>query len=394
VTLTASDNLSGVASTTYSLDGGANTTYSAAFTVSTPGNHTLKFFSIDGAGNVEATHTTVFLIQANVKYDGSDVITQGAWTGKYGANGYIIANDASELPAYATVSLTGETAYTWAASTTDPRALQTASGASTRIASAYYSSSSCAINVNLTDGKTHRIALYLVDWDSTTRAESISIVDGNTGALLDTESYSSFHNGEYAAWNVQGDVIIKVIRTGGSNAVVSGIFFDPPAAPAVAAYVGLDTSTEGTWTGVYGSKGYVIANDANDPPAYAAVSLTGDTSYSWDASTSDVRALQTSSGAATRIASTYYSETSETIDLNLTDGNTHKISLYLLDWDSDARAETITIRDATSNVVLSTEAFSSFHTGEYAEWNVAGHVLIQLTKTGAANAVVSGIFFD
>jgi xanthomonalisin len=394
VTLTATDNLSGVASTTYSLDGGANTAYSSPFTVSAPGTHTLKFFSIDGAGNVEATHTVTFLIQSHANYEGLDTVTQGTWTGKYGVNGAVIANDLNSPPAYATLSLTGESTATWASSTTDVRALQTASGASTRIASTYYSSSSYTINVDLKDGNSHRIALYLLDWDTTTRAETISITDADNNVVLDTESYSGFHNGEYAAWNVQGHVIIKVTKTGGSNAVVSGIFFDPPAATPAASYLGSNTGTEGTWTGEFGSKGYLIEDDASKPPVYAAVSFTGDSTFTWAASTSDVRALQTSSGAATRIASTYYSGTSETIDLNLTDGKTHKVSLYLLDWDTDARAETITISNATSKAVLSTEKFSSFNTGAYAEWDLAGHVLITLTKTGGENAVVSGIFFD
>jgi hypothetical protein len=65
-----------------------------------------------------------------------------------------------------------------------------------------------------------------------------------------------------------------------------------------------------------------------------------------------------------------------------------------VDWDSTSRAETISILDASTNAVLDTETFSSFHNGEYAEWDVQGHVLIQVTKTGGANAVVSGIFFD
>ena len=105
-------------------------------------------------------------------------------------------------------------------------------------------------------------------------------------------------------------------------------------------------------------------------------------------------ALQTASGASTRIASTYYSATNFTINLNFTDGNTHKVSLYLLDWLGSSRAETITITDANSNALLSTEPYSSFGNGEYAEWNISGHVVITVTKTGGPNAVVSGIFFD
>ncbi len=138
----------------------------------------------------------------------------------------MIANDVTNPPAYAAVSLTGDTLYTWAASSSDVRALQTANGSSSRIASAFYSPTTFTINVNLTDGKTHRLALYLVDWDSTVRTESISILNAVSGAVLDTETYSSFHNGEYAVWNVTGNVQIQVTKTGGSNGVVSGIFFD------------------------------------------------------------------------------------------------------------------------------------------------------------------------
>lgn len=54
VTLTATDALSGVASTTFSIDGGASQTYTAPFTISADGTHTVSFGSTDAAGNVEA----------------------------------------------------------------------------------------------------------------------------------------------------------------------------------------------------------------------------------------------------------------------------------------------------------------------------------------------------
>ncbi len=77
-----------------------------------------------------------------------------------------------------------------------------------------------------TDGHPHKISLYLVDWDGSSRAETVKVLDANYNAVLDAESYSEFHNGEYAAWNVQGHVLIQVTRIGSENAVVSGIFFD------------------------------------------------------------------------------------------------------------------------------------------------------------------------
>jgi hypothetical protein len=56
VTLTASDALSGVASTIWSLDGGATQT-GTSVPVTTEGDHTLTFSSVDVAGNAEATQT-------------------------------------------------------------------------------------------------------------------------------------------------------------------------------------------------------------------------------------------------------------------------------------------------------------------------------------------------
>ena len=53
----------------------------------------------------------------------------------------------------------------------DPRALQRASPQATdRLAATWYSGSPFTIDVNLTDGQTHAVSLYAVDWDTTTRA--------------------------------------------------------------------------------------------------------------------------------------------------------------------------------------------------------------------------------
>jgi hypothetical protein len=121
---------------------------------------------------------------------------------------------------------------------------------------------------------------------------------------------------------------------------------------ATASYAGADTVTHGNWTGKYGADGQLIANDLTNAPAYASVTFNGASLYTWTTSTSDVRALQASSGSTSRISSTYYSNASFTIDMNLTDGNAHKISLYLCDWDTAGRADAISIVDAASGAVL------------------------------------------
>ena len=57
-TLAATDATSGVANRFYTIDGGSQQTYSGTVTVSTQGDHTVTYWSVDNAGNTETTNTT------------------------------------------------------------------------------------------------------------------------------------------------------------------------------------------------------------------------------------------------------------------------------------------------------------------------------------------------
>ncbi len=126
-----------------------------------------------------------------------------------------------------------QSTYTWAATTTDPRALQTAGGTS-RIAACWYSYTSFTVDVNLTDGQTHDLELYFVDWDTTKRSESVTLSNAVTGTVLSTETVSSFNSGVYLKWAVSGNVLITFTTLSGVNAVLSGLFFDPATVSNVA----------------------------------------------------------------------------------------------------------------------------------------------------------------
>jgi photosystem II stability/assembly factor-like uncharacterized protein len=63
VTFTASDNLSGIAETLYSLDAGSWTTYTGPFLIISEGTHVLKYYSVDNAGNAENANTAQFTIE-------------------------------------------------------------------------------------------------------------------------------------------------------------------------------------------------------------------------------------------------------------------------------------------------------------------------------------------
>ena len=423
----------------------------------------------------------------------TDSTTLGNWRGVYGSDGYNVVGDTVSYPAYAAVTTSGTNYWPWADSTTDPRALQRASG-SNRIAATWYGGV-FSLDVNVLDGKAHQLALYVIDWDNMARTERLEVHDATTNALLDSRTVSAFSGGKYVVWTVQGHVVISVINVTGTNAVVSGVFFDaasanlPPAvsmtapadnanfvAPAtislsanasdsdgitrvefyqgasliatstngladgsraytatwsnVAAgsytltakaydasssalstvsgavhvtvttagsnststFVGTDTTTRGTWKGVYGTDGAVLVNDSTTLPPYATVTTTA-ANWTWAASTADVRALQKKAGSD-RIAATWYAAGTAALDVNLTDGAPHRVSLYVVDWDNVGRVERVDVRDAATNALLDSRTVSGFGGGTYLSWTMQGHVVINVVNVAGVNAVVSGIFFD
>jgi hypothetical protein len=337
-------------------------------------------------------------------FAGTDTATQGNWPSAYGADGYYIPNASTQAPGYGAVALSGDSLYTWAASTTDPRALQIPGGTA-RIASTYYAANSFSIDINITDGSAHRVALYLDDWDgNNSRNETIQLVDAASGNVLDSRTATGLTSTpEYLKYNVNGHIKFVVTNNAGSiNAVVNGIFFGGAVSSpgsgggGGSSFVRADASTQGNWQGVYGAGGYYIPNSSTSAPAYGALVISGDALYTWAASTSDPRALEIA-GSTSRIASTYYAWTSFSIDVNITDGNTHQVALYLDDWDgNNTRNETIQMVDVVSGNVLDNRTVTGLEsTPEYLVYSVTGHVKFVVNNNpGSINAVVNGIFFS
>ncbi|PWT99245.1 MAG: hypothetical protein C5B51_27480 [Terriglobia bacterium] len=187
-------------------------------------------------------------------------------------------------------------------------------------------------------------------------------------------------------------VTAKVVATG--KTATAGVTLQPPPPPASAAFVTTDATTRGSWKGVYGTDGYNVINDSASYPAYVTPTPSGNLSYTWAASTSDSRGLQKVTVANDRIAACWYTTSAMSLDLNFTDGKSHQVDLYLVDWDTyGPRTERVDILD-TNGTVLDSRAASNFTGGVYLVWTVSGHVVVRVTNTnGASNAVVSGIFF-
>ncbi len=382
------------------LNGDGSFTYTP--TTNFTGTDSFTYQDTDGTATSNTATVTLTVVQSNgqATFVKTDTTTQGTWMGTYGADGYNVVGATTnnpKYPSYATVTASGYSTYTWSANTTDVRGLQNPSG-SGRIAAAWYGSS-FTVDVNLTDGNAHDLALYAVDWDNHGRSEKITITNANTGATLDTETLSSFVNGIYDVWSISGHVKITISTLAGGNALLNGLFFGTPTPSptptATATFDDTDTATQGSWMGTYGNDGYnVVGATTKNPnyPSYATVTASGYLTYTWSSNTTDVRGLQNPSGSG-RIAAAWYSSSSFTIDVNITDGNAHKIAFYAVDWDSHGRSEKITITNANTGTVLDTETLSSFVNGAYEVWTVSGHVKITITSLTGGNALLNGLFF-
>jgi hypothetical protein len=165
---------------------------------------------------------------ASATFVQTDSITQGNWLSVYGTAGYAINSGPTNLPPFASISFTGGLTnyydYVFAESTVDPRALQHPS-AGGRVATAWTGDHGFTLDLHLTDRQTHQVALYVLDWNTTSRWQRLEVFDADSGELLDTREIDSFNIGKYLVWNLSGHVRIRFTNlANGLNTVLSGIF--------------------------------------------------------------------------------------------------------------------------------------------------------------------------
>ena len=283
----------------------------------------------------------------------ADTTTQGNWIGTYGTQGYNDLGSGVNNPTNATVTPAGQSLYTWATPPFSARqALLVPPAGASRIAAAWYSSTSFTVDVNVAAGHSYNLELYFLDYDAHGRAETVTLTDASTGTTLNSQSVSNFASGEYLVWTISGNVLITITRTAGINAVLERLCSSIPPAPRclrprrprLRAFVATDTTTQGNWIGVYGNQGYNVLGSGVSNPAGATVTPAGQTLYTWATPPfSAGGALQVPPAGTSRIAAAWYSSTSFTIDVNVAAGYAYNLELYFLDYDARGRAETVTL---------------------------------------------------
>jgi hypothetical protein len=92
VTLTPDDGTSGLASTKYTVDGGAPRTYSVPFAVTTEGSHTIQYWSTDNAGNQESPQSLTVKLDLNAPVT-TATLTPGIRNGWYASPTLTLTGD-------------------------------------------------------------------------------------------------------------------------------------------------------------------------------------------------------------------------------------------------------------------------------------------------------------
>ena len=152
-------------------------------------------------------------------------------------------------------------------------------------------------------------------------------------------------------------------------------------------------NTEGDWIGTYGSQGYDLVGDAVSLPDYATVTSSGASTYTWTRTPTQRRPSRIRA-ITSALPPAWESSTSFTVDVNLTDGQAHNLTVYAVDFDDQGLNEQIQILSAATGAVLDTKTLWSFSGGVYLQWVVSGNILIKVTNLSGPDAVLSGLFFD
>jgi hypothetical protein len=167
-----------------------------------------------------------------------------------------------------------------------------------------------------------------------------------------------------------------------------------PSTGTTGAFLTTDSSTAGSWNGVYGSEGFSIAAYANTLPPSLSVHLARGQMWTWQYSTPQLAALERPESATERIASCWYSSDFVQLNIQTTDRNSHRLAVYCLDYDRSGRQQTLELVNADTGAIIDSRVISNFGAGIWVIYSVSGNLIVRAQRVTGPNAVISGLFFD
>src|SRR5262252_4777628 len=153
-----------------------------------------------------------------------------------------------------------------------------------------------------------------------------------------------------------------------------------------AIFLRTDTTTKGSWVGVYGSEGYNVCGYGTPSyPSYVIVTPISTTPYTNSASSADVRGLQKYDNPSDRFIGGWYNTVSYSVDLTLL--GDHQLAVYFNDFDNGNRSERIDVLDGDSGVVLDTRSLALptgfWNPPVWLLYRVRGHVRLVVSSLNA-----------
>lgn len=179
------------------------------------------------------------------------------------------------------------------------------------------------------------------------------------------------------------------------------------AQAAISPAATVDTTTQGSWVGMYGTQGYILASfdgtaggsgtDRTNLPAYISGYSTTGTKYVFEKGVTprDLQDPANPSTTSARSVGCWYAASSFTVTLTPSQSGTFRLGLYYLDPLAQGRGVSWTISGAN---LTGTDTLPSFSTGYWYIYTLSATVgtpiVITVTKTAGPNAILNAITFD
>ncbi len=166
---------------------------------------------------------------------------------------------------------------------------------------------------------------------------------------------------------------------------------------AAAKFVGKDPNTSGDWKGKYGREGAMVAGDKNtsEAPKCALVEFRDcEVHTRWATTEKDTGHPMKSGDTQSRSIQEWHAGDQLFIDLELTDGKEHQVSVYMA---PSIRNLTLEVLDADTKAVLDTQSVAGRSPYTYLSWNLKGSVIIHavnLESPESSGIYVAGVFID
>jgi hypothetical protein len=173
-----------------------------------------------------------------------------------------------------------------------------------------------------------------------------------------------------------------------------------------ATYIGTDSETQGNWSGIYGSDGYVFCGSsgfANKvlPDYVSSVIFTKGNNLTASADADDSRALQSNIfGIGDRVLSHYATNYNAacyqtfTVDINLVESHPYTVALYFVDWENEGKSLAVEMFNGeTLELVAPVKTISDYAGGIYMIYEYDQSARFRIDHIRGSYVSLSGIFF-